>query len=142
MKKGSEGTAAAIPKVGLTLNSDLPSMKAGEKVKIPVMVSSTGSFSSAVLGIKFDDKKLAVRSVLYGDVFGMNLANTAAAPFLNQGGKMFVSFTAADKTVAANEGVLAFIEIEALADGKPEIVLERDVLNFMAPDGKYLSVKF
>jgi len=55
---------------------------------------------------------------------------------------MYVSLSAADKTAALAEGVLAFIEVEALADGKLEIALERDVLNFIAVDGKNLSVKF
>jgi len=38
--------------------------------------------------------------------------------------------------------VLAFVEIEALADGKPEIVLEKDVLNFLAADGRNFAVRF
>lgn len=132
----------SAPHVELTLTSSLPEMKAGEKTRIPVMVKSSGPFRSAVLGLKFDDKKLAVRSVIFGDVFGMGLANTVAPPFLNQNGKMFVSLAAADKTLAATDGVLAFVEIEALADGRPEIVLEKDVLNFLAADGRNFSVKF
>jgi hypothetical protein len=133
---------AAAPQVELTMASSLPEMKAGEKTRIPVMVKSSGAFRSAVLGLKFDDKKLAIRSVIFGDVFGMGLANTVASPFLNQNGKMYVSLAAADKTLAASEGVLAFVEIEALADGRPEIVLEKDVLNFLAADGRNFSVKF
>jgi hypothetical protein len=117
-------------------------MKAGEKTRIPVMVKSSGPFRSAVLGLKFDEKKMAVRSVTFGDVFGMGIANTAATPFLNQSGKMFVSLSAADQTLAATDGVLAFVEIEALADGRPEISLERDVLNFLTADGRNLPVKF
>jgi len=38
--------------------------------------------------------------------------------------------------------VLVFIEIEALADGKPEMTFEKNALNFMAADGKFLQVKF
>ena len=133
---------AGAPQVELTLASSLSEMKAGEKTRIPIMVKSSGPFRSAVLGLRFDDKKLAVRSVMFGDVFGMGLANTTITPFLNQNGKMFVSLSAADKTMAATEGVLAFIEIEALADGKPEIVLEKDALNFLSADGRNFSVKF
>ncbi|MEO6333733.1 MAG: secretin N-terminal domain-containing protein [Pyrinomonadaceae bacterium] len=133
---------AAASKVELTLGTDIPSMKAGEKMRIPVMIKSSGPFRSAVLGLKFDDKKMAVRSVMFGDVFGMGIANTAATPFLNQGGKMFVSLTAANQAVAVSQGILAYVEIEALADGKPEINLERDVLNFLTADGRNLPVKF
>ena len=133
--------ADSAPKVELSLATDLQNMKAGEKIRIPVMVKSDGAFQSAVLGLRFDEKKVAVRSVTFGDVFGMGIANTPATPFLNQGGKMYVSLAAADK-VAGTDGILAFIEIEALADGKPEVVLEKDVLNFLAADGKNLSVKY
>jgi hypothetical protein len=39
-------------------------------------------------------------------------------------------------------GVLAFIEVEALADGQPEITFERDVMNMLTADGKNFAVKF
>jgi hypothetical protein len=126
----------------LSFASELPDMKAGEKTRIPVMVKSSGPFRSAVLGLRFDEKKIAVRSVMFGDVFGMGMANTLATPFLNQSGRMFVSLSLADKAVSSTEGVLAFVEIEALADGKPQITLEKEVLNFLAADGKNFSVKF
>jgi hypothetical protein len=128
--------------VELSFGSDLPTMKAGEKVRIPVMVKATGQFRSAVFGLKFDDKKLAVRSVLYGEVFGMGVANTIASPFLNQSGKMYVSLSAGDKSVTGTDGVLAFVEIEALVDGTPVIALEKEVLNFLAADGNNLPVRF
>ena len=134
--------ATTTPQVELNFGGELPEMKAGEKKRIPVMVKSTGPFRSAVIGVRFDEKKLAVRSVLFGDVFGMSLANTIANPLVNEGGKMFVSLLAADKTVAATDGVLAFIEIEALADGKPVLTVEKGALNFMGVDGRSLQVKF
>lgn len=138
IKSADQGT----PVVELTLATDVPEMKAGERRKIPVFVKSSGAFRSAVLGLRFDEKKVAVRSVLFGDVFGMGVANTVAAPFLNQGGKMFVSLSLPDKAVASPQGVLAFVEIEALTDGKVQIDLEKDVLNFLAADGKNFSIKF
>lgn len=128
--------------VELTLGSDLPTMKAGEKTRIPVMIKSGSPFRSAVLGLRFDATKVAVRSVIYGDVFGMGIANTAASPFLNQNGKMYVSLASSNQSVAGDHGVLAFVEVEALTDGKLEIALERDVLNFIAADGKNLGVRF
>lgn len=137
-----ESGKSSAPQVELKLAADIANMKAGEKARIPVMVKSSGPFRSAVFGLRFDEKKLAVRSVMFGDVFGMGTANTIASPFLNQGGRMFVSLSAADKTTAGTEGVLAFVEIEALADGKPEMALEKDVLNFQAADGRNFAVKF
>lgn len=117
-------------------------MKAGEKITVPVMVKSTAAFRSAVLGLKFDASKIAVRTVNFGDVFGLGVANTNASPFLNQGGKMNVSLSLPEGVAPGSFGVLAYIEIEAMTDGKPEITLEKDVLNFLAADGKNFVVKF
>ena len=130
------------PVAQLSLGGNLSEMKTGQKVKIPVMVDSSSLFRSAVIGLKFDQKRLAVRSVSFGDLFGNGLANTAVSPFLNQGGKMYVSLSLPQGTVNATSGVLAYVEVEALADGKPDITVERDVVNFLAADGKNFAVKF
>ena len=124
----------------LRLGAALPEMKAGDKLRVPVIIDGDGKFRSAVMGLKFDAKKIAVRSVSYGDVFGASVVNTAATPFLNQNGKMYISLTAKDTADAA--GVLAYVEIEALAAGLPEITFDRDVLNFLTVDGKSLTIKF
>ncbi len=133
---------SAAPSLQIRIGSDMPEMKAGEKIKIPVILQGSGAFRSGVIGLKFDEKRLAIRSVSFGDVFGTSLANTAATPFLNQNGKMFVSLSAKDETGAKADGTLAIIEIEALADGKPEITFDRDVLNFLTIDGKNFQVRF
>jgi general secretion pathway protein D len=135
-----EVAKAAQPVVELRLGSDLPEMKAGEKVKIPVIIQGTGTFRSAVVGLQFDDKKLAVRSVSFGDVFGAS-ANTLATPFLNQNGKMYVTLTAPDGKDMSVAGTLAFIEVEALTAGRPDIKFDRDVLNFLTSDSKNFAVK-
>lgn len=126
----------------LSLPGLFKSMKAGEKAVIPVMVKSSAAFRSAVLGLRFDPAKLAVRSVSYGDVFGETLANTSAQPFLNQGGKMFVSFSLKEGVAPGTFGILAYVEIEALDEGKPALTIEKDVLNFLTGEGKNFAVKF
>jgi general secretion pathway protein D len=118
------------------------SMKAGEKVKLAISVNSATAFRSAVLGFRFDEKKLAVRSVSFGDVFGAGVVNTTVSPFLNQNGKLFVSLSSAKESVESASGILAYIEIEALADGVPEMTFEKDVLNFLTPDGKNFVVRY
>ena len=117
-------------------------MKVGEKVRLPILVQGSTAFRSAVLGLKFDDKKIAVRSVSFGEVFGASFVNTAVTPFLNQNGRMFVSLSTKDGMAANPAGVLAYIEIEALTNGKPEIAFERDVLNLLTPEGKNFVVGF
>lgn len=132
----------AAPNVQIRFGMDIPEMKVGEKIKIPVVLQASSMFRSGVIGLKFDDKKVAVRSVGYGDVFGTTLTSTMAAPFLNQNGKMYVSLSGKDDTGAKTDGVLAFIEIEALTNGKPKIQFDRDVLNFLTTDGRSFVVSY
>ena len=130
------------PKAGIRFGSDLPEMKVGDKAKVAIYVEGSVPFRSAVLGLKFDDKKLAIRSVKFGDVFGTKLMNVSATPFLNQGGKMYVSLSTADTAVGTASGIIAYIEIEALSEGKPDITFDKDVLNILTSDGKNFSVSF
>jgi general secretion pathway protein D len=133
--------SAAAPGMNVKLGLDLPEMKAGDRIKIPVLVQGSSNFRSGVIGLKFDAKRIAVRSVSYGDVFGAPLSNTGATPFLNQNGKRYVSLSAKDETGAKPEGTLAFIEIEALAAGMSDIAFDSDVLNFLTTDGKNFQIK-
>jgi Cohesin domain len=132
---------ATAPRAGLRFG-DVADMKAGERAKIAVYVDGATLFRSAVLGLKFDDKKLAVRSVQFGEVYGQGLANTAATPFLNQNGKLYVTLSTSNNAVEKASGVIAYIEVEALADGRPELSFDKDVLNLLTVDGKNFLVSF
>lgn len=138
----AEKPKANAPIAEIKLLPNLPEMKRGEKTKIAVMVKSATAFRSAVLGLKFDDKKLAVKNVSFGDAFGSDLLNTVSTPFLNQGGKMYVSLSSPKDSAQNASGVLAYIEIEALIDGKHEIAFDGDVINLLTADGKNFAVKF
>ncbi|HQU86039.1 MAG TPA: secretin N-terminal domain-containing protein, partial [Pyrinomonadaceae bacterium] len=137
-----EKPKANAPIAEIKLLPNLPEMKRGEKTKIAVMIKSATAFRSAVLGLKFDDKKLAVRTVSFGDAFGSDLLNTASTPFLNQGGKMYVSLSSPKDSAQNASGILAYIEVEALTDGKHEISFDGDVVNLLTADGKNFVVKF
>jgi hypothetical protein len=121
---------------------DLPVMKMGDKVKVPVIIDGSAAFRSATLGLAFDDKKVAVRSVAFGDVFGAKVANTAVMPFLNQNGKMYVTLSPAEVAMQGNNGIIAYIEIEALSEGKPEIGFDRQTMTVLTPEGKNFSIVF
>ena len=133
---------AAVGSVNLAFGAEIPEMKAGEKIKIPVLVKGNGKFQSAVIGLNFDSSKVAVRSVAFGDAFGISSVNGAVTPFLNQKGKMYVSLLTKDGLEIGAAGTLAIIEIEALTAGKPVIAFDRNVLSFLAGDGRNLAVKF
>ncbi len=139
--KESEAKNAA-PTAGLSILPTLSEMKIGERMKLAVMVKSATAFRSAVVGLKFDAAKVAVRSVSYGDVFGAAVAQTAATPFMNQNGRMYVNLSSPKDVAENSSGILTYIEIEALADGKPEISFVADVLNMLSADGKNFTVNF
>ncbi len=126
----------------LLLPNALPELKKGEKAKIAVAVKGTSTFHSAVLGLKFDDKRLAVRSVTMGEIFGPDAAKTLVAPFINTNGKMFISLVPPSGNIISTSGILAIVEVEALADGKVELAFEKDVISFLAPDGRTVAIKF
>ncbi len=134
-------TDSAKPVSELILPASMPQLKRGDKVRIPVSVNGTALFRSAVLGLRFDDKRLAVRSVSFGDIFGPQAVKTPVAPFINNDGKMFVSLSLPSGSVLTPSGVLAIVEVEALADGVVELSLEKEVITFLAADGKNVAVK-
>jgi general secretion pathway protein D len=117
------------------------SLKAGERVSIPVMVDASMHFRSALLGLKFDPAKFVVRSVAYGDVFGAQMAGKSVPPFKNESGKMYVTLGVPDGVSGSKRGVLAVIEIEAVTDGPFDMAIDRDVLNFLTEDGKNFAIK-
>ena len=143
----TETSAAATvntnaPKAELRFLPTLPTMKTGEKMKIAVVVKSATAFRSAVLGVKFDDKKLAIRSISYGEVFGFDTAGKDQKPFINQNGKTYVSLPSSKNTADNTTGVLAYIEVEALADGTHEIAFDAGSISITTVDGREFAIKF
>lgn len=136
----SNGSA---PKAELKLLASLPEMKAGEKTKVAVLIKTASPFRSAVLGLKFDASKVAVRGVQFGDVFGSGVAQTSITPFMNTGGKMYVSLSSdKDTSAVSSSGILAYLEIEALTPGVPQIALDSEILNVLTTDGRNFELKY
>ena len=132
---------AAASTVELRLGGELVEVKAGDRMKIPVLIQGDGTFRTATMGLRFDAQKMAVRGVSFGDVFGAGMTNTAATPFINENGKMFITLTARDEKGLIPAGTLAFVEIEALIGGKPVITFDRDLFNFQTAEGRNFIVK-
>jgi Flp pilus assembly secretin CpaC len=138
----AEASPVESTRARLAIPGELPRIKTGERVLIPVSIESAEAFRSAVLGLKFDQSKVTVRTVAFGDVFGPALSGSAVQPFLNQNGKLFLSLAMPFGADEGRSGVLAMIEIEALEDGVPSIEFEKDVLNVMGIGGKTIAVRF
>jgi len=137
---GDSETAAPLAVAGISFGTVPETMAKGERTKIAVVIDGSSNFATAVLGFKYDAKKLAIRGITLGSAFGDTMLDQAALPFLNKGGKTFVSLNAADGVTTAN-GVLAFIEVEALVDGQPMIAFDRDMMNLLTVDGKNIGAK-
>ena len=138
----AENSDGAKPIAAIQLIGNSAEMKTGEKAKIGVLVQSGSSFRSALLGLRFDDKKTAVRAVSFGNIFGAGLENTPVAIFQNQNGKAYMSFNSLKDTTGNTTGILAWIEIEALTDGKQELSLDTNTIKLMTADGKDFAVKY
>lgn len=130
------------PVAELQLLPGVREMKAGEKTRIAVIVNSKDSFRSAVLGLRFDDSKLRVKGVGLGNVFGDNSVYEKAKPFFNEDGKMYVSLSSAKEVSQNSSGVLAYVEIEALVEGKHEINFDREIMNFLTSSGVNFDLKY
>ncbi len=131
-------TSAAV--AGISFGTIPETLKKGERAKIAVIVDGNTNFASAFVGFRYDAKLLAVRSVTFGSAFGESMLDQAVPPILNRGGMTRVSLVAADGVETAN-GVLVFVEVEALVDGQPVISFDRDMLNLLTLDGKSIAAK-
>jgi hypothetical protein len=126
----------------LKLLTAFPLLKRGAIVHVPVLVRTATPFRSAIIGLNFDSAKLAVKSVTLGEVFGKEATQKRVEPYLNTGGKMFVSLAGDQDLIVSSSGILAYIELEALQDGVPEITLDPQMNSLMTADGRYFRLSF
>jgi general secretion pathway protein D len=117
-------------------------MAKGDRAVIAVRVQSPENIGSAVLGLKFDSKMLSVRKISYGDAFGQEMEGIEAMPFINQNGKTYVSMVSREGIRAGATGVIAFVEVEALMDGVPQLFFDGEITGFLSMDGRNVPVKF
>ncbi|RMG00309.1 MAG: hypothetical protein D6735_13885 [Acidobacteria bacterium] len=129
------------PRAELMMISQLPQMKTGDKAKVAVIVKTSTPFRSAILGFTFNPAKLAIRSIQLGDIFGSQIAKTEIAPFLNLNGKTFVALSPNKDVIISESGVLAYIEIETLSEGIPEIAFAPEIMNILTNDGRTFELK-
>jgi hypothetical protein len=143
MKKMSLVESAASgtnPQAEFAFGAELTEMAKGQKIVVPVLIKSAAPFRQTVLALKYDDQKVAIRSVTYGDIFGTDQSKSIANPYLNKGGKTFISLNAISPVTGS--GILAYVEIEALADGKPQITFDAEAMNMLSSGGAFFSLNF
>jgi len=134
----SEPKGISAPSATISLG-DIPVMRTGEKARIAVTYDTLASIRAAGFGLRYDPATVAVRSLSYGDDLGIK-ANTPLLPQRNAGGRTFVNFLCPDAANVTGQGTLAYIEIEALADGRPQIAFDTDMVNMLNADGANVAV--
>ncbi|HEV7643961.1 MAG TPA: secretin N-terminal domain-containing protein [Pyrinomonadaceae bacterium] len=135
-----EPVVQTAPQAEFSFGAVLPEMAKGTKITVPVLVKSAADFRLAILALKYDEQKLAIRSITYGDIFGNPQIRLNAVPYMNKGGKTFVALTSS--SVVSESGVLAYIEIEALADGRQELAFDGEAMNMISSAGANFVLSF
>jgi general secretion pathway protein D len=94
----------------------LVAIKAGEKRRVAIIVNSPAALRTAFLSLNYDAAKIKINRVVYGEVFGAELAKKDVPQFAANNGAMMANFPLKPNQFAQNTGVLAYVEIEALED--------------------------
>ncbi len=144
---GPDERAASGPEPGalnaasLTFGDTIPMMKKGDTFRLPVFVKSVSMFQSAVLGVRYMSASVRIKSVTLGDVFG-TADGTAVNPFLDEGGRTYVTLSPQNGTAQNPSGILAWIEVEALDDGKFSLEFDSENTSLLTPAGRAFRIAF
>ncbi len=134
--------AATASTADLRFLPDVQQMQVGEKRRLMVMLKTDAPLNLAVTTLRFDNRVLAVRSVIAGNLFASN-NGSAVAPLLSHStdkeGNLLVSIESANgATWASGAGVLLMIDVEAMAAGESSLQFNADSLHLVAPDGRVI----
>jgi hypothetical protein len=121
-------------------------LKVGEKRWFTVKLNSATPLAMATLALRFDPKIVKVRAVSAGTLLarvkegkepGVNLTQS-----VDETGVCLVSISNLNGVASIKgEGVLLFIEVEALAPGDAGIIFAKDAMHFVATDARDVTVE-
>ena len=130
----------------ISLNPGDETLKVGEKRWFTVKLNSDTSLALATLALRFDPKIVKVRTVSAGTLLarvkegkepGVSLTQS-----INETGICLVSISNLNSVASIKgEGVLLFIEVEALAPGDAGIIFDKDAMHFVATDARDVGVE-
>ena len=130
----------------ISLNPGDEPLKVGEKRWFTVKLNSDTSLALATLALRFDPKIVKVRTVSAGTLLarvkegkepGVSLTQS-----INETGICLVSISNLNSVASIKgEGVLLFIEVEALAPGDAGIIFDKDAMHFVATDARDIGVE-
>lgn len=131
--------AAVQTPANLIKIAPLGALVKGERRRVAVMVNSPQALRLAVLSLGFDASKIVVSKVVYGDVFGSETAKTDAPPFASANGVLLATLPIKANNLAQGAGVLAYIDIEAIADGDANLQVNQIATSLIGTNGENLK---
>jgi general secretion pathway protein D len=130
----------------LSLNPGDEPLKVGEKRWFTVKLNSATPLALATLALRFDPKVVKVRTVSAGTLLARVKEGKEPGVSLTQSidetGICLVSISNLNSVASIKgDGVLLFIEVEALAPGDAGIVFNKDAMHFVATDARDVGVE-
>lgn len=122
--------------------SPLGALKAGEKRRVAIMVNSLSAVKMAVLSLGYDPNKIKINRVLYGEIFGAELAQKDATAFAAANGNLMANLMTRQNQTAQGAGVLAYLEIEAIVDADDaSLQIKTAATNLIGVGGENIVIK-
>ena len=117
-------------------------MRVGEKRRLMLFLKTDAPLNLATATLRFDPRVVAVRSVSKGALFGEKTAAPAMMQSIDPQGALLVSLTPGTGAPAfSGEGVMLFIEVEALAAGESAVSFDLDKVKFIAADARAVKAQ-
>lgn len=130
----------------ISLNTGDETMKVGEKRWVTLKLNSDVSLALGTIALRFDPKIVRVNTVSAGTLMARVKAGTGPSASLTQSidlsGVCLVSISNLNGDASiSGEGVLLFIEVEALAPGEAGFVFEKGAMHFVGTDARDVVVE-
>jgi general secretion pathway protein D len=141
MTREASAASAAAPTgtAELRLMPQQQEMRAGEKRRIALMLTTTEPLGPAAVKLQFDSRFIAIRGISQGD--GLTVGGASASPTIMQsidpnGLVMLMVTPPAGAPLKAGASVMIYLDIEAIAAGDGAIGFDKDNTHLVAADGR------
>jgi hypothetical protein len=130
----------------ISLNTGDEILKVGEKRWVTLKLNSDVSLALGTVALRFDPKVLKIRTVSAGTLMARVKSGSDPSASITQSidpaGVCLVSISNLNGVASIKgEGVLLFIEVEALAPGDAAITFEKGAMHFVGTDARDVVVE-
>ena len=140
IRPAAKPSEAARSAAALRLLAEEGSVRVGQRRRLKLLLKTDAQLGLLAVSLRFDSRRLAVRSVIRGDLVGpadQTFTHSATAD-----GHLLVSVSpAASGASITGFGVLFVVEVEALAGGATPFALTADDVHVIAADGRKVFLR-